>query len=734
MHGRPRTHARRVLLAAAVTALAANQGVRATDTKQIVTRSGLRPWVDPDTPEAARTVTSSRGDTWELVMSDEFNVAGRNFSAGKDHLWTALDMPDGVNSALEYYSPNMSSTVTESDGRGVFQIEIREEENITYTVYNSWTRPPSFETHSMYYRSAMVQTWNKFCFQGGRMEVLAQLPGAVSAASGNPDLGDSKARVENIDYYPTWPGIWLLGNLGRALFTGTTSRMWPWTYNECNEEMSTFQRISACNDTPGHGLNPNQGRGAPEIDLLEGGGTDISTSIQVAPGMADKFRIFEPTNDTSIYCIYGGNCDTEGANYPGVPTDFYEKRGHNSWYQGLRYAPNTICTPESDLIQSFSAVNRSVSQGIESNTCEGVNTCPASYDGYSSLGLIDGKGSRHWGINDVGGCMPKLNAYTGAYLCDPDNQHEKCSSPRLGNETKTNTMVPFNYQMDAISANSPIPLMAYTGYVAYQLEWVMGSSGYIRWMVEDIPIFEITAESIESPPQDSTKTNPRKLMIEEPMYIILNVALSTSWGSKPPNPGLPCRGDGTDAKTNKICDEFPMYMKLDYIRVYQDTSSTSNMSVGCDPASHPTAQFIEDHIDEYSTYDNPWIEVHGGARCDTDDDCTVGFSTVLTGQCSSGKCKCLSSGSWGGPRCTLALTSTDSAEGFGPPIAVAGVVAAVVAVILAFAVMRIIQARNSKKVLVATNDPSMMPSSKASMVVSEDGNMSMVLGPEDKVV
>lgn len=566
------------------------------------------------------------------------------------------------------------------------------------------------------------------------MEVLAQLPGAVSAASGNPDLGDANARVENIDYYPTWPGIWLLGNLGRALFTGSTSRMWPWSYDECNDELKSDQRISACNDTPGHGLNANQGRGAPEIDLLEGGGTDISTSIQIAPGMPDKFRIFLPTNDTNIYCIYGGGCDTLGANYPGVPTATYKKRGYESWYQGLRYAPNTKCTPVTKEIQSFTAVNASVTRGITSNNCEGTNTCPASMDGYSDLGLIDGTGSRHWGINDVGGCMPLLNAYTGAYLCDPDNQNSKCSDPRLDNETKTETMEPFNYQMDAISANSPIMLGAYTGYVAYQLEWVMGRQGYVRWMVEDIPIFEIPADTLENPPQDSAKSNPRKLMVEEPMYIILNVALSTSWGSKPPNPGSPCVGDGKDAKTNKICADFPMYMKLDYIRVYQDTSSNSTMSVGCDPASHPTAQWIEDHIDEYTTFDNPLIEVLGGARCLDDDDCTVGFSSVLTGQCVSGKCKCLSSGSWGGPRCTLALSSTEVADGFGPPLAVAGVISGLVAAVLAFAVVRIIQARNSKKVLASSNDAAMMPSSKASMVVHEDHNMSMVLGPEDKVV
>lgn len=58
----------------------------------------------------------------------------------------------------------------------------------------------------------MVQSWNKFCMQGGMIEVRVQLPGALSESSGNPDLLlDSSARAQSLRYYPTWPGIWLLG-------------------------------------------------------------------------------------------------------------------------------------------------------------------------------------------------------------------------------------------------------------------------------------------------------------------------------------------------------------------------------------------------------------------------------------------------------------------------------------------------------------------------------------------
>ncbi|POM67420.1 Hypothetical protein PHPALM_16588 [Phytophthora palmivora] len=100
--------------------------------------------------------------------------------------------------------------------------------------------------------------------------------------------------------------------------------------------------------------------------------------------------------------------------------------------------------------------------------------------------------------------------------------------------------------------------------------------------------------------------NLKKIMIEEPMYIIFNVALSSSWGSSPPNAGSgSCRGDGSSSTNNAICDSFPMYLKIDYVRVYQDTSDDTKMAIGCDPDTHPTKQWIEDNIDDYIDDDNP---------------------------------------------------------------------------------------------------------------------------------
>ncbi|GMF44259.1 unnamed protein product [Phytophthora lilii] len=132
-------------------------------------------------------------------------------------------------------------------------------------------------------------------------------------------------------------------------------------------------------------------------------------------------------------------------------------------------------------------------------------------------------------------------------------------------------------------------------------------------------------------------------------------------------------------------------MKIDYIRVYQDLSSTSTMAIGCDPSTHPTKQWIEDHIEEYETEDNKVIEVHGGANCRDDRDCTVSTSHILTGKCNSkGRCSCGSSGAWGGPRCTMLLADTANGEGFGPPVILSSRIGVAIVVLLGFVVFKIL--------------------------------------------
>lgn len=231
--------------------------------KGLRTADGL---IDPDTPEEAKTHKSYKGEIWELVFSDEFNEDGRTFYPGDDPVWEAVDIHYQATEDLEWYTPDAAYT---EDGTLKLRMD-------------------AFQSHDLFYRSAMMQSWNKLCFTQGYVEVGARLPG-------------------NGTILGLWPGLWTLGNLARAGYLASSEGVWPYGYDECDYGITPNQ--SAPDGTsylPGQRLNkcvckqdqhmhpsPGIGRGAPEIDIIEGtvgeltGQTgnlgQVSQSLQVAP-------------------------------------------------------------------------------------------------------------------------------------------------------------------------------------------------------------------------------------------------------------------------------------------------------------------------------------------------------------------------------------------------------------------------------------------------------------------
>lgn len=191
-----------------------------------------RPLIDPDTPVSAQNTSSldpaGNPGTFSLIFSDEFNQDGRNFAEGNEPYWTALDMWSIPTNDWEYYSPQQ---VTTRAG------------NLVLTAEKTQTNP------CCPFTSGMLVGWNQFCFTGGIVEIRAQLPGT--------------GRHRGF-----WPAAWMVGNLGRVGYMNTTAAVWPWTYDNCDSNKQ-WQRINACDNEPGFGLNPLQGRGAPEIDIIE---------------------------------------------------------------------------------------------------------------------------------------------------------------------------------------------------------------------------------------------------------------------------------------------------------------------------------------------------------------------------------------------------------------------------------------------------------------------------------
>src|SRR5690606_38547204 len=103
-----------------------------------------------------------------------------------DKKWEGVDLHYWQTGDYEHYVPEQATT---KDGK--LRITLEEK-----------------PTKGQRFASAMLQTWNNFCFRGGYLEARVSLPG-------NP-------RVSAL-----WPAIWTLGNLGRAGYGATTDGLWP---------------------------------------------------------------------------------------------------------------------------------------------------------------------------------------------------------------------------------------------------------------------------------------------------------------------------------------------------------------------------------------------------------------------------------------------------------------------------------------------------------------------------
>eukprot|EP00903_Cladosiphon_okamuranus_P018365 g16894.t1 len=487
-------------------------------------------WIDPDTlPEYHAKDFVGDERHFDLVFSDEFDRDGRTFNDGRDPRWTAMHKNDYTNYALQFYSQDMCET---RDGSLVVTTNNTE---VEFQYYD--TPHKTFKKMKKTYVSGMVQTWNKFCFTGGIVEIRATLPG-------RSDVGG------------LWPAMWLMGNLARATYTASSDFTWPWSYNRCNrstEEQAGWQKqqeISACDGSVHYGFHPNMGRGAPEIDILEAmSGTTpgmpfMSTSLQVSPG-------------TSIE-----NRPTEGQIPP--PGTWYEK--------GIFYGEN-------------STLNK-------------------------------------W--------------FYGTHL-----EH---------------SLPDKSYFADAVSSNHVLSETHFEDMHTFRLDWQPGggedgTKGYLRWYLDDEQLYGIDDDTLGS-------FHGSQIPLE-PVYLLLNTAVSATWGFPPCGPGCDCTCfDASDPACECAVDPgfysvFPAEFLIDSVRVYQAHNDSSH-TLGCDTEQYPTRDFIKANYDRYKSPDDHHVMLPvqtGGGECSTSEDCNGN-------ECFEGK-KCKCDEMWTGPECRAAVAGDD---------------------------------------------------------------------------
>jgi hypothetical protein len=282
-------------------------------------------WIDEDTPKEKRTTTSLiDGSEYQLVMSDEFSEKGRTFKDGDDPTWTALDKSDDDSSAagggsLHFY--NSSNIKITDDGQLEILTELDKTEWRHYDIVKK-----KYKHVTKYFKSGMLQSWDKFCFTGGIVEVDVIFPG-------DPYIGG------------VWPAIWLLGNLGRATYEASTNNIWPWSYDTCDRDQQEAQTVSACNVQNHFGLNAFQGRGATEIDLVE-----VMTGYSEEPLPATEPPVRMPYADLTLQVAPGITDNRPQSGQQPRRDTALTNNGHTewlaqTWYEGLEVSGNTTLNP-----------------------------------------------------------------------------------------------------------------------------------------------------------------------------------------------------------------------------------------------------------------------------------------------------------------------------------------------------------------------------------------------------
>jgi hypothetical protein len=376
--------------------------------------------------------------------------------------------------------------------------------------------------------------------------------------------------------------VWMLGNLARATYVGSSDFVWPYSYNQCSADKRASQEINACSKVNHFGLDSYRGRGAPEIDLIE--------SMQGESGKLPNTHVQRPYQSASLQIA------------PGIEID----------------RPVLGKLPHKVRALSFPSL---------SNLGE---TCSNDIV-YSLLFVMMLQG--HWYDH------LEYGNETGSEL-----------NPFFYGVTLVHELKSHTYQADALSANMPLKHTHYEKQHIYRVEWDPpaedGTGGYVKWYSDGKLVYGVSGISL-----DIMQTE----IPSEPMYLLMNTAVSSNWGFPAPCPencDCECYECGNPecacALPTGYCDNYPAAFEIDYVRVYQAVNESKHI-LGCSPESRPTATFIEGHAEKFMSEGQklPLQPVQtGGAACVSSKGC----GGINRGTCSSsGSCSCIEG--WSGPRC-----------------------------------------------------------------------------------
>ncbi|WFD30275.1 hypothetical protein MSPP1_001292 [Malassezia sp. CBS 17886] len=131
-----------------------------------------------------------------------------------------------------------------------------------------------------------------------------------------------------------------------------------------------------------------------------------------------------------------------------------------------------------------------------------------------------------------------------------------------------------------------------SNFAEYSFEYAPGEHGYAAWTSAGKPTWEVYDEALAADPRARISN---RLFPAEPMYILLNLGVSQSFGT---------------VEWSSLKDYWPFEMSIDWVRVYQDPDA---INIGCSPKDYPTKDYINKHLEAYT---NPNLTVWGGSRAE----------------------------------------------------------------------------------------------------------------------
>ena len=113
-------------------------------------------------------------------------------------------------------------------------------------------------------------------------------------------------------------------------------------------------------------------------------------------------------------------------------------------------------------------------------------------------------------------------------------------------------------------------------YQTFAFEYTPGDQGSITWFVGEDATWKMDHRAVRA-----NGNIGQRIIPEEPMALVMNLGMSGSFAA---------------LNFTGLAPLFPMTMRFDYVRIYQDPD---NIAVGCDPDDHPTSNYIATYSEAY---------------------------------------------------------------------------------------------------------------------------------------